>query len=315
MEKEAYLFAIYEILQSETDENNPLSASRIMQILEERHNITIGIKKFYKAIRVLSDLFEISTYIENRKGYYLISRQFSKAEVLHLCHAVHSTNSLTPTQIRNLEDKLLNCLSSSERQEYRESVYLMNPKNAGNEEWLSNMDQISEAIYRNKWIRFDYVHYDINKKLVPRGKPFFREPRFIAFDNMHSYLITTDDHHKEPTHFRIDKIRNLKILEKNIDTVFSIEDAYDYAASKIFMFAGENIQAKFKCRITQNVFDIMIDEFGMDAGFIRIDDDPEHFILSVKASFQGLIIFAQKYSDILTPVFPEKLVDYFDKNR
>ncbi len=311
MEKEAYLFAIYEILQSETDENNPLSAVRIIEILEDRYSIKIGIKKFYKAIRVLSGLFKISPYTENRKGYYLISRQFSKAEVLHLCHAVHSTNSMTPTQIRNLEDKLLTCLSSCERQEFRESVYLMNPKNAGNEEWLSNMDQISEAIYRNQWIRFDYVHYDINKNLVSRKEPYFREPRFIAFDNMHSYLITTDDHHKEPTHFRIDKLRNLKILKKDIDTTFSIEDAYEYAASKIFMFAGENIQAKFKCRITQNVFDIMIDEFGMDARFIPIKDDPQHFILSVRASFQGLIIFSQKYSDIITPVFPEKLVDYF----
>ena len=91
MEKEAYLFAIYEILQSETDENNPLSASRIIQILEDRHNITIGIKKFYKAIRVLSGLFKISTYTENRKGYYLISRQIRSTSPLPCC-AFHQFN-------------------------------------------------------------------------------------------------------------------------------------------------------------------------------------------------------------------------------
>ena len=176
------------------------------------------------------------------------------------------------------------------------------------------MDQISEAIYRNKWIRFDYVHYDINKKLVSRKEPYFREPRFIAFDNMHSYLITTDDHHKGPSHFRIDKIRNLKILKENIDTVFSIEDAYKYAATKIFMFAGEIISAKFKCRITQSVFDIMIDEFGKEVNFTRIPDDPDHFVLSVRSTFQGLVIFSQKYTDILTPIYPDILVKHIQKN-
>lgn len=308
MEKEAYLFAVLEILRTYSDKDHPLSATTILRILDLRHNITIGVKKFYRAIRTLSSIYQISTYNENRKGYYLKTRQPDKATIFHLCHAIHSTNSLPPKQIRLLEDQLLSLLSIHQKKQYTDSIHLPNPKNAGQENWLPTMDQLSEAIFNRKWIRFGYGHYNIEKKLVARKDPYFREPRFITFDGMHSYLITTDDHHSEPSHFRIDKIINLTILDKKVNNTFNVDDAYKYAATKIFMFAGENIQAKFLCRITPNVFDLLIDEFGKDVVFVPIPDDPGHFILSATSSLHGLLIFAQKYMDLLTPIYPEELV-------
>lgn len=313
MDKKAYLFAMYEILQAESDADHPLPAANIIRKLESQYGISIGIKKFYGAIRAMSEMFEISTYLDNRKGYYLVDRPFEKSEILHLCHAVHSTNTMTPKQIEELEEKLLSYLSLHQKEEYRESVHLNNPKNAGSAECLYTMDMISEAIHQRRWIRFAYGHYDINKKLVFRKEPYFREPRFIAFDNMHSYLISTDDHHNEPSHFRIDKIHELKVLEKEVKTTFSKDEAYEYAARKLNMFAGEEIHAEFKCRITPTVFDLMIDEFGKAVTFKPIPDDDHHFILSINAPYKGLIIFTQRYADLLEPLLPQKLVDQFKK--
>ena len=51
----------------------------------------------------------------------------------------------------------------------------------------------------------------------------------------------------------------------------------------------------------------MIDELGKDVMFI--DYDESYFKISIKSSFEGLVIFSQKYSDILFPTFPQNLIE------
>ena len=309
MEQSLYHLAVYFILRDYSDADHPVSAKTILDRLYVEYGISMGRKKLYRAIHALESIMDISTFTDNRKGYYLIERQLDKSEVLHLCHTVHATSALTPAQARNLEERLLSLLSSCQRNEFRGSVYLDNPKNTGSPEWLLNMDLLSEAISHRKWIAFDYVRCDINKNHVRRPCPYMREPRFIVSDSMHSYLIATDDRHKDATHFRIDKIRNLRILDKDVETFFEKNEAYEYASSRLFMFSGEPVMAEFICNRTENIFDIMIDEFGMNVRFIPLKDDPDHFLLRVKASYSGLVIFSQKYADILYPISPRQLVE------
>ena len=308
MDRKAYIIALYNILCEKSDPDHPLSESQIRHYLETEYDIKCGIKKFYNGIHALETCFDISTYNENRKGYYLIERKLDKSEVLHLCHTVHATNSLTPYQIRDLEDRLLSLLSRTQRKQFRESVYLDNPKNSGSCEWLYNMDLLSEAIQKRRWIQFNYMHYNYEMNLIHRGDPYLREPRFIVFDRMHSYLIATDTRHDGASHFRIDRISDLKILNKCVSDGFDKSEAYDYASSKMFMFSGDSIRAEFLCKYTESIFDILIDEFGKDIKFTQLKNDPEHFKMTVCASYSGLVIFSQKYTDIMYPIFPRKLV-------
>ena len=308
MNCDLYHFAVYCILKDYSDVDHPLSAKEIQYKLEEIYNINMGRKKLYRAIHALEDIMDISTFTENRKGYYLIERQLDKSQVLHLCHSVHSTNALTPLQIQELENKLLSLLSLNQKNEFRSSVYLDNPKNNGCQEWLFNMDLLSEAIQKNQWVQFDYCHFNIEKKLTNRTEPYLREPRFIVFENTYSYLIATDDHHKSATHFRIDRIKNLKMINREITTFFHKKDAYSYTASKLFMFSDKSIKAEFNCKYKENIFDIMIDEFGKNVKFTPLENDSEHFKMTVYASYSGLVLFSQKYMDILYPLSPKELV-------
>lgn len=309
MDRKAYIIAIYNILSEKSDPDHPLSESRIRQYLETEYDIKCGLKKFYSGIHALETCFDISTYNDNRKGYYLIERKLESSEVLHLCHAVHATNALTAYQIRDLEERLLSLLSKPQRKQFRESVYLDNPKNNGSCEWLYNMDLLSEAIQNRKWIEFHYGHHNHEMSIIHRDEPYLREPRFIVFDSMHSYLIATDERHAGTSHFRIDRIRDLQILDKPVSEGFDKFEAYYYASSKLLMFSDDSVRAEFFCRHTENIFDIMIDEFGKDIKFTCPEGDPEHFIMTVHASYSGLVIFSQKYADILHPISPRQLVE------
>ena len=311
MDKRAFLIALYNVLRDHSDADNPLSATQIISLLKTEYDISVGLKKLYRGIHALEEQFDISKYSDNYRGYYLISRTLNRTEVIQLCHSIHSNRSLPPNQIYELENRLLRNISTSDRKAYRESVFLDNPRNNGNRDWMLNIDLITDAIIDGKCIQFDYFHYDLNKNPIHRNKPYIKEPRYIVFNEARSYLIATDDHHKYPSHYRIDKMMNISILSERISSTFTKADAYEYAKKKLLMFSGAELSAEFLCKKQKNVFDLMIDELGKDVMFI--DYDESYFKISIKSSFDGLVLFAQKYADILMPIYPEKLIKELEK--
>ena len=104
---------------------------------------------------------------------------------------------------------------------------------------------------------------------------------------------------------------NISILSERISSTFTKADAYEYAQKKLLMFSGEEVSAEFLCKKQKNVFDLMIDELGKDVMFI--DYDESHFKISIKSSFDGLVLFAQKYADMLMPIYPENLIKELEK--
>lgn len=85
-EKKHISFALLQILQEESDENNILSAGELLEKLNKRLDLSIERRTLYSNIDILRQAgYEISDYNENKKGYYLKQRQFEKGEILLLC--------------------------------------------------------------------------------------------------------------------------------------------------------------------------------------------------------------------------------------
>ena len=305
----AYTMAIFDVLVNRTDAEKILKAEDIIRILKDEYGITIGIKRFYKGIHILSQYFEISTYLDNRHGYYFIQGPLDPSEAIYLCHNARASKDLTPSQIESLEERLLAPLSDRRRQEYLDSVLLSPSDSPGSADWLYHIEILSEAAYRKKWICFHYETYDINKDRHKAHKRYVREPRYILFSHSRAYLITTDDHHDTPGHYRIDRMSDITILKDDVTTPFTREDAARYAAGSLFMFSGEPVEALFLCDAKKHVYGIMIDEFGKDVHFEPAYRDKRHFLMRVKASYDDLRIFAQKYGDIVCPLQPKQLVN------
>ena len=306
-EKKHISFALLQILQEESDENNILSAGELLEKLNKRLDLSIERRTLYSNIDILRQAgYEISDYNENKKGYYLKQRQFEKGEILLLCNAIHASHFIDHEQSEILIRKLLNTLSREERKEFRDTVYMPNQLKTDGNLLFSNIESISAAIHKGKKISFTYMHYNANKKLVPRRKdPYTAEPRYIVYNDSRPYLITTSERHPGFTHWRIDKMANIVCQDEPVRRLKKTEEteAYRYASNKLFMFAGDNITAELKC--SEKILSQMLDIFG--PGTEILDDEEGFFRMHVEAPEQGILWLVQEYLDSITILSPQSL--------
>ena len=100
------------------------------------------------------------------------------------------------------------------------------------------------------------------------------------------------------------------LIEQQMRKLPKIEDPYEYAKNKLFMYAGEMIPVSFLCN--EKILDQMIDIFGRDV-FISKREDGK-FVLSTRTSKKGAIFLAQQFLDSIQILEPEDLRSEFAKD-
>ena len=250
--------------------------------------------------------FDIETYNDNHIGYYLRTRPFSPEEALFLCHAVESSAALSEEEKNKVKESFLKFLSKPMSKEILRTLSIRTVRK-GREDTLLNLRILAKAIYQEQKICFDYYHYNIDLTRTVNNKPFDDiEPRFLVSKDSHYYLVTSGGRHNAISHYRVDRMTNIRILDHSINPDFMYQDAYQYAYNSIFMFSGTPIQFHLRCsKHIPNIYDKMVDEFETDFRFEDVDDN--WFDIYVKAVPAGMIILAQKYIDCFFVVSPPKI--------
>ena len=183
-EKKQSLLALLEVLKRYSDGNHALSIKEIQDYLMNEYDINLDRRTLYTSMEALRQFgYEISDY-ESSKGYYLIDRQFEKAEVLLLCNAIHASHFISSKQSDDLIKKLLNTQSKYDQKEFKDKVYMANPLKTSNKQLLLNIEIVSEAIRDNKQLSFNYLKYNNRKELVNRRPELYIvEPRYIVYSD------------------------------------------------------------------------------------------------------------------------------------
>ena len=303
-DKKELPLAMLELLKRYTDADHSLSTAELKTLLEQEYDLTLERRTLYANMELLKKYgHDISTWQENGFGYYLKSHQFTKSEVFLLCNAIHSSHFISQRESSQLIKKLLATLSSYDRKEYTDKVYLPNPKKTGNDLQLANISLISDAIRDRNPVEFGYLHYNLDKSLSSPRR-YRVEPRYIVFQDSRAYLIATSDHHEGFAHYRIDRITDIRIQKDTKFRVLSKEmDAYEYARNMFYMFNDEAVHAVLRC--DRRVLDHMIDTFGKEAMITPCEDD--RFDIHIRGSRSGILLFAQQYIDAVSIAEPEDL--------
>ena len=306
-EKKFLPFIVLQILEELSDESHILSTNELIDHIERRSGISIERRTLYSNIEILEQAgYIISKFADNGKGYYLEKRQFSKGEVLLLCNAIHASHFISSKQSNALITSLLKTLNKYDQKDYHDAVYMPNMQKTSNDLLFDNIAKLSEAIQKKKVIQFVYMHYDSNKKLVPKRETLYTvEPRFIVYQDSRPYLITTSKTHPGFAHYRIDKICKLSITTEKVNPFMkeSEQDAYHYAKNKLFMYSSEQIHVRLQCG--NRIMDQMIDIFGTEMKILKRDE--ESFIASVLVNKQGILFLAQQFMEAIEIIEPDDL--------
>ena len=303
-EKKISALALLRILEENSDEEHPLTQPQLLNLVDTIYHITLDRRTLYSNIEMLQEFgYDIATYSETGRGYYLRKRQFEPSQIYLLCNAIHASNFIPQKSSKELIDKLLSTQSRYFKEDFRSTVFVENNKKKENKEFFLNIELLAEAIREKKSVSFSYMKYDTNKQLVDRrSEPYVFSPYYLVCNLDKTYMIGKSKNHNELTHFRVDRMKRLKKVDEPYIKLNKKEDPYEYARNKIYMYKGNEERIVIKCDM--NILDDVIDTFGKD---IRIIANGDNFVAHVKSAKEGMVYFALQYAKHLEVLKPTDL--------
>lgn len=307
------------ILFEETDEDHGLTMPQIIHELDG-YGIQTQRKTLYTDFEELRNFgMDIICRQEGKTfTYHLVSRDFELAELKLLVDSVQSSKFISEKKSRELIKKLENLTSRYEASQLSRQVILSGRVKSMNESTYYSVDEIHNAINRDRQIKFLYVNWTVDKeeKLRRDGKWYRVSPWHLRWDDEYYYLIAYDPEAAGIRHYRVDKMKNISVIDTPRDgkNEFNKINPADYSKKLFGMFSGESYHVII--RGENSKVGILIDRFGKDIPIMKIDD--EHFETVVEAAispqFFGWIASLGTGIQIIGPQNVRKDMKAFAKN-
>ncbi|MEE0858262.1 MAG: WYL domain-containing protein [Acutalibacteraceae bacterium] len=318
------LLYLQKILFEKTDDEHGITIADIIKELEI-YGITAERKSIYSDINLLNQFGLEIVCIKTGKQfeYKLISgRNYQLPEVKLMVDAVQSTRFITKKKTCELIKKLEKEVSVHQAKELQRTVFIEKRSKAENESIYICIDKIYRAIQDKKRITFNYyewaVTYGSLQKVTERpkrdGKLYEVSPWCMIWNDEKYYLVAYDSKQKKIKHFRVDKIRNVSVLNTKRDGEddFDNFDASTYTKRTFGMFGGDCLE-EVTLRIDNKLIGVIIDRFGEDYRIIRADSARSDIVVSVYTS-QQFFGWLFGLGEGVTLISPENVVKQYKKS-
>ena len=310
-EKNGNILYILNVLKKYSDEDHMLSVAEIQRKIKEIYDVKIDTRTIRRNINLLKYKlnYDISTREDNGKGYYINrdpETDFEPGEVRAIIDNFSYANYIVPNVAKEIIKKCKNLQTVYENEKLKDyQIYSVNSKTE-NSEVIKNIEDISNSIYNNHKLKFEYWKYEITNKLekqivsTPTVSPFA-----IIYNKQEFYFIGIKDGQNKFYHYRLDRMKNVKELNEKINIKKTKSQIKDFAESTVQMFGGkkEEIEAICNKMLLNAIFDI----FGKNVTIERILGNDKDFKLIVDSNPMGFKMWAMRNIDMVEVVRPETL--------
>ena len=305
--KKLLILLILEVLQQYTDEDHHLSQQEILRILKRDYDITCDRRSVRSNV---IDLIDLGYDINMDDGYYFASREFENAELRMLIDSVLFSRHISPTQGKRLIDKLQDLGNKYFKPKVSHVIALPDLNHTDNKQVMIVVDTLNDAIEEKKKVEFTYNSYGTDFKLHPREhSPYLVSPYQMVASNGRYYLLGSTDRYQGITHFRIDRITDIKMTDipiKPVKEVEGLENGFNlpkHMAEHTYLFCGESVPVKLKTSVS--MMNDLIDWFGKEFSIIEKKDD--EITVSVKCNYNAMFYWALQYGSKVEVLTPEGL--------
>lgn len=247
-----------------------LMNSNIVSKAEEAVNYGVNERSIQRDIDDIRNYLEadagrigcINSIIYDRigKGYRLeqiYKMKFSNSEVLALCKILLDSRAFTKKEMTEMLDKLISCCVPKANQQLvndlisNEAFHYVEPKHKT--KFVDTMWDIGQAIRGCNYIEVDYTRMKdkavVKRKLKPVAIMFseyyFYLTAFIDDENVWKDFDVIND--SFPTIYRIDRIKNLRVLDEKFHIPYSSRFEEGEFRKRIqFMYGGKLQKVKFQ---------------------------------------------------------------------
>ena len=327
--KNMLIMNILEILKKHSDENHRLNQKEIIDLLDSEYDMKVDRKAIKRNLMNLLDFGYELEYTEtirtNKKGeqealysdWYLV-RDFTDAELRLLIDSLLFSKHIPYSQCKELIEKLEG-LSNKYFKAKVKHIRNLPEKMPNNKQIFYVIEILDEAISKGKKVEFCYNDFGTDKKLHPRmssnGKPrrYVINPYQMAATNGRYYLIANYDKYDNISHYRVDRISDIVILDEPVKKQKDLSETINlpkHMAEHIYMFSGES--ARVAMRIEKFLVGDVIDWFGKDVIF---HNETETSVdVSVAANLEAMRYWAMQYANHVEVLRPEKLREEIKKD-
>ena len=203
----------------------------------------------------------VNTVVYDRiqKGYKLeqiYQLKFSNPEILAICKILLESRSLCKDEMQDILDKLVSCCVPKSNQKLvkeliaNEAFHYVEPRHKT--KFLDIMWEIGQAAHNSQCIEIEYERLK-DRKTVKR----ILKPLAIMFSEYYFYLTAFIDYEEVrkdfdvindsfPTIYRMDRIKNLKVLEERFHIPYSSRfEEGEFRKRVQFMYGGKLQKVKF----------------------------------------------------------------------
>lgn len=259
------ILLILRFLYEESDEENPLTTNDIFEYLAE-HNITADRKTFKEDMTFLIDEmgYDIVMIKSSPNKYFWGERKFELPELKLLIDAVSSAHFVDEAKSKTIIDKLMSLASEEQRKQLVRNVFGAGKIKADNHKIYYIVDDINNAINKEKKIQFQYYEYNASKEKVLRndGEVYVVSPYALYWNEDNYYVVGYSDKRKIINSFRVDRMAGTKIINEEAVARPHNFDIADYGKKIFRMYDGEETVVTLECR--NEVMKYIIDQFGED---------------------------------------------------
>lgn len=316
-EKNGNILYILNVLKKYSDCEHILKASDIQRKVKEIYDVEIDPRTIRRNINLLKYKLEydISTRDENKKGYYINrdpDTDFEPGEIRAIIDNFSYANYIVPQVAKDIIKKCKNIQNVYENDKLRDYQIYANDSKTENAEVIKNIEDISEAIYENKKIKFEYWKYAITNKLEKTivSKPIV-SPYAIVYKKQEFYLIGIKEGNTDFYNYRLDRIKNIEILDKEITIKKKKSEIKEFAESSVEMFGGKKEEIEAICHIW--LLDTIFDVFGRNVTIEKIQNDDTYFKLVVDTNPMGFRMWAMRNIDLIEVKRPLSLREEMKK--
>lgn len=314
-EKNGNILYILNVLKKYSDEDHILSSKDICDKIKDIYKVSIDSRTVRRNIALLVEKFnyDISIWNENKKGYYLIKDpkiDFESGEIRAIIDVFSYSNFIPDTLSKQIVNKCKSMQTVYENEKIKDYEIIMNDTKVGNLEIIKNIEDINNAIYKCKKISFDYWKYELISSLekVIVNQPTV-SPYRVVYSLQNFYLICLTDGKDKLYTYRVDRMRNINILDCESPNKFDKKEVDFYIKNNVAMFSGNATFMEVKCHI--DLLDNVVELFGKNIKLKRIND--KYFSVKLYTNMQGFKYWILRNIEKVEVINPKSLKKEINK--
>ena len=278
------LLYLLQYLSRQSDEQHPVTVAQMIEELD-RHGITAERKSIYDDLEALRQFgVDVVQKRDKSVSYYIGQRDFELPELKLLVDSIQSSKFVTQRKTLSLIRKLEALTSVHEGQLLERQVFVRNRVKSMNESVYYNVDEISDAINRERSIRFRYFEFTVagERHYRHEGGYYQLSPYALIWDDENYYMLAWDEAEGRFKHFRVDKMTHITALDRPRDgkDAFAQLDMSVYSQRVFGMFAGETQPVRM--RFARHLAGAVIDRFGKEV--LLIPEGEESFTVTAEVA-------------------------------